>query len=104
MNAPNRVEKMTNLERFLLQLQIFPWNAFYLALLGFAIPSGMAFLPIGTRSIWTLLVFFFGALVLLRLGPAIIRKLVPFSSAVQSVWFDRRQLAKRFDSYQWQKL
>jgi hypothetical protein len=104
MNPPNRFEKMTKFERALLQLQVFPWDAIYLALVGFGILSAMALLRVETRSVWTLLSCFFGTLVMVRVIPAIIRKLVPFSPAVQSVWFDRRQIAKRFDSYQWQKL
>src|SRR5262249_57794993 len=40
----------------------------------------------------------------LVVAPAAVRALLPFSDAVQGRWFELRQLAKRYDSYQWQKL
>lgn len=40
----------------------------------------------------------------LRVIPAIIRRLIPFSLGIQKIWSDRRQIAKRHDSYQWQKM
>jgi hypothetical protein len=43
-------------------------------------------------------------LVAVRLVPFIFRRLLPFSREVTSNWSRRRRLAKRFDSYQWQKL
>jgi hypothetical protein len=46
----------------------------------------------------------FAVLFLLRVFPAIIRKIIPFSQEVQVIWWKRRQLAKRYDSYQWRKL
>jgi hypothetical protein len=36
--------------------------------------------------------------------PAILRKILPFSAAARTVWAERRQMAKRVDSYQWRKL
>jgi hypothetical protein len=53
---------------------------------------------------WTLFVFFLFVLLALRLVPAVLRRLMPFSRSVQAKWAERRVLAKRFDSYQWQKL
>ena len=53
---------------------------------------------------WTALPFFLGVLIAVRLVPAVIRKVSRFSDPVRSVWTERRQMAKRFDSYQWQKL
>ena len=55
-------------------------------------------------SLWVLVPLFLGVLFLLRLVPAVLRKLLPFSPSVKSVWAERRQLAVRYDSYQWQKL
>jgi len=40
----------------------------------------------------------------LRVGPAVLRKLLPFSAEAKQIWLDRRQIAKKYDSYQWQKL
>ena len=53
---------------------------------------------------WSLVLFFVIVLLTLRVAPAVLRKLVPFSGSLQTVWAERRQIAKRFDSYQWQKL
>ena len=53
---------------------------------------------------WTVLPFFLAVLMTVRLVPAVIRKVSRFSEPVRSVWTERRQIAKRFDSYQWQKL
>jgi len=59
----------------------------------------------GTRdSDWALLPGLFAVLLLLRVVPAVIRKVVRFSQEVQAMWWNRRQLAKRYDSYQWRKL
>lgn len=60
---------------------------------------------IGDRdSGWSLVLFFGGVLLALRVLPAILRKVIPFSEPVRTVWAERRQLAKRVDSYQWRKL
>jgi hypothetical protein len=39
-----------------------------------------------------------------RLFPLLLRKSLPFGDSARAFWTDRRRLAKRFDSYQWQKL
>jgi hypothetical protein len=51
-----------------------------------------------------MLMSFVGVLIGVRLIPAFIRRMAPFSDEVQAAWARRRQLAKRFDSYQWSKL
>jgi hypothetical protein len=58
----------------------------------------------GRSADWTVFPFFLAILVALRVVPAVLRKLLPFGGSVQAIWTERRQLAKRFDSYQWQKL
>jgi hypothetical protein len=40
----------------------------------------------------------------MRVAPAVVRQAVPFGETLRTTWSERRQLAKRFDSYQWQKL
>ena len=52
----------------------------------------------------TLAYWFLGVLLALRLVPVVIRKTLPFPERVVTVWSERRQIAKRFDSYQWRKL
>jgi hypothetical protein len=41
---------------------------------------------------------------MLRLVPAVLRKFLSFSDPVRMLWAERRMMAKRYDSYQWQKL
>ena len=48
--------------------------------------------------------FLLAGLFLLRLVPAALRRLLPFSTETQDVWRERRRLGKRYDSYQWRKL
>ena len=72
--------------------------------------AGFVFLPAttavvgGMTSGWRLLASFAAMLIGLRVVPAILRKLLPFPRAVIVAWTERRQVAKRYDSYQWQKL
>ena len=73
---------------------------------GLGYVTGAAWLFLGGLGSpeWTVLPFFLAVLIAVRLLPAVIRKVRRFSEPVRSVWTERRQLAKRFDSYQWQKL
>ncbi len=52
----------------------------------------------------SLVLWFICILFSLRLVPAVLRKVLPFSQEVTAVWAERRTMAKRFDSYQWRKL
>jgi len=53
---------------------------------------------------WTLVPFLLSVLLLLRVGLAIVRKVVPFSAELREAWSVRRRTAKLYDSYQWRKL
>ena len=55
-------------------------------------------------SDWTLVPFLLLVLLLLRVGLAVVRKVVPFSAELQEAWSVRRRKAKLYDSYQWRKL
>jgi hypothetical protein len=55
-------------------------------------------------SAWAVVPFFLAVLAALRVVPAVLRSIGRFSEPVRSVWSERRQMAKRHDSYQWQKL
>jgi hypothetical protein len=76
----------------------------------FRLGVGFATIPavhrlFGIRDLdWALVLGLFAVLFLLRVVPAIIRKIIPFSQEVRVIWWKRRQLAKRYDSYQWRKL
>jgi hypothetical protein len=73
---------------------------------GLGYVTGTAWLILGGLGSpeWTVLPFFLAVLIAVRLLPAVIRRAMHFSEPVRTVWAERRQLAKRFDSYQWQKV
>jgi hypothetical protein len=91
-------------ERILVLIEQPPWNALY------RIGIGYVMLPLFYRLFgkeapgWYPVLWFIGVLFALRLLPAVLRKALPFSREAIDVWIERRQTAKRFDSYQWQKL
>jgi hypothetical protein len=87
-----------------LALETPPWDSAYRALIGYGLMPAYFHLPGGNGAAWKLFVFFLAILVALRLVPGILRRVLPFSHGVKTVWADRRTLAKRYDSFQWRKL
>lgn len=87
-----------------MRLEEFPCSAIYRIGIGYVI------LPLFDRwsgrheNGWYLVLWFLGVLLTLRLAPMVLRKVLPFSRELSAVWTERRRLAKRFDSVQWQKL
>jgi hypothetical protein len=80
-----------------------PWHALYRVVIGFFLVP--LFWWQGSDSIdWRLFPFFLFMLLVLRVVPAIVRHVLPFSSDLQDHWFRQRLVAKRCDSYQWRKL
>lgn len=94
---------MKILEQFLVRLDSRPWNAVSRAVLGFCIPPVIRALS-GGDQIWISLAWFVVLLIGLRLASAALRLILPFSREAKDIWFQRRQIAKLHDSYQWQKL
>src|SRR5262245_6869708 len=95
---------MKVLEQFLVRLDRGPWSAVSRVVLGFLIPPVFRALSGGHDQVWIPLALFVALLVGLRVIPALLRFALPFSGETKSVWFQRRQIAKLHDSYQWQKL
>jgi hypothetical protein len=91
-------------ERILVDLDTGPPGAVSRVALGLCIPPALRMLSSGAHRIWIDLVLFLALLIGLRVIPAVLRKLLPFSPEAKQIWSDRRQIAKRYDSYQWQKL
>src|SRR5687767_6602602 len=90
--------------QLLLRLDGSPWSEVSRAVIGFiALPIFAALFGTPTSG-RTLYLFFLGLLLALRLVPAVFRKLLPFPDEVRVRWTERRNLAKRYDSFQWQKL
>jgi hypothetical protein len=91
------------IERCLVHADAMPWGAFY------RIAIGYWFVDVQLSSVqhasgWNLIAWFTALLLALRVIPAIARKVLPFSAEAKAIWAQRRMLAKRFDSFQWQKL
>jgi hypothetical protein len=95
---------MSFIERFLINLDSWPWSAVYRVALGLGIPLVFGALSGGRDGIWTFPVFFIGVLAALRVVPAALRRVLPFSAEAKKVWAERRNIARWHDSYQWQKL
>jgi hypothetical protein len=95
---------MNSIERFLLALDSRPWGAISRVVLGLAILPVFRALSGGSHAIWIAVILFAGLLMALRIGPAVLRRALPFSDEVKKLWFERRNIAKLNDSYQWQKL
>jgi hypothetical protein len=95
---------MTPFERFLITLDSGPWGPVFRVALGFAIVPVFRMALGGRYSVWMFLAAFIAFLVAVRVVPAVLRMVLPFSAQAKTMWAERRNLAKRYDSYQWQKL
>jgi hypothetical protein len=95
---------MKPLERFLISLDTWPWSALVRVGIGLCSPPVSRALFGSRDSVWIFPAFVIGLLIALRVVPALIRLALPFSVEVKEIWARRRALAKRYDSYQWQKL
>jgi len=76
----------------------------------FRIAVGVLILPLfswltnGDESASHLWLFFLAVLAALKVVPAVLRHVIPFSQETKAHWFKLRVIAKRYDSYQWRKL
>ncbi len=104
MNDMSALGQISLHERWLLRIDRFPVDAVFRTSIGFAMIPAMSRLRFDDRSVWSLLAFLLALLLGLRVGCAVARKLGRFSEPVKRFWAERRQLAKRYDSYQWRKL
>jgi hypothetical protein len=95
---------MNFLERFLINLERWPWSGISRVALGLCIPPVFDALSGGRDGVSTYLALFIGLLVALRAIPLVLRRTLPFSAEAKQMWAERRYIAKQYDSYQWQKL
>ncbi|NVN87185.1 MAG: hypothetical protein HXX15_13980 [Rhodopseudomonas sp.] len=91
-------------ERFLVGLDGPPWSAVWRIALGLSLPPLFRAFAGGHDRFWTDLALFLGILVALYTIPALLRRVLPFSVEAREIWSTRRRIARRHDSYQWQKL
>jgi len=95
---------MRFLERILISLDSWPWSAISRVAFGLGILPAFRALAGSRASVWTTLALFIGLLVALRIVPLVLRRVLPFSIEAKEIWAARRNIAKQYDSYQWQKL
>jgi hypothetical protein len=95
---------MTTLDRALISIDRSPFDALLRALLGFGCIPLLLLLRQDVRSAWVLTIGLLLLMLSLRIMPVFLRKLLPPSREVKAVWDERRQIAKQYDSFQWQKL
>ena len=104
MQNSKSIPRIGTTDKLLLVLDQGPVGALYRGLIGFVTIPAMRLLSGGDGYEWTLVPFFLFILLLLRVGLAIVRKVVGFSLELQEAWAVRRRMAKLYDSYQWRKL
>jgi hypothetical protein len=95
---------MQPLERILVDLDSAPWGAIARVALGLGTLPAFRVLTGGNDRALIVVVLFAGLLASLRVVPAVLRHILPFSAEAKTIWAERRNIAKQFDSYQWQKL
>jgi hypothetical protein len=71
---------------------------------GFFMIPALSHLGLSRQVGWASLVALVVTLLAMRVIPAAVRMVVPFSAGARRIWAGRRALAKAWDSYQWQKL
>lgn len=91
-------------ERIILLIDRYPLSALYRIGLGYGFPLLYYRISSKESSEWLVVLWFLSCLLGLRIFPAISRKVLPFSRDVKQIWVERREMAKRYDSYQWRKL
>src|SRR5262245_48274476 len=88
---------MKFLERFLIDLERWPWSAISRVAFGLSIPPVLDVLSGDRNRVSTYLALFIGLLVALRAIPLVLRRVLPFSAAAKEVWAERRNIAKQYD-------
>ena len=97
-------DTLSSLESLLGKATQPPWFGFYLIPTGYLVVPAFhtTFGPAGPA--WALVAVLLCLLLGLRVGAALLRRRLPVPRTVANAWTQNRILAKRYDSYQWQKL
>jgi len=95
---------MTTRDRILVAIDRNPLGGLVRILIGFLFIPAFSLFQEDVDADWTLIINFLTLLVSIRVVTALMRKLLPLSSEAKAVLSERRRLAKRYDSFQWQKL
>jgi hypothetical protein len=97
-------ERVGLLEKAVRGSEMPPLPALWRIAIGFFLIPSFAAWKSGGGADWLIVPFFLFVLFVLRVVPAVLRHVLPFSKDLQAHWFRYRILAKRYDSYQWRKL
>jgi hypothetical protein len=95
---------MSPLDRLIVRFDEAPLGPLFRGVMGFAAASAWLALPAWLQPNWLILPFFLAVLLSIRVGALFARRLFRFGPEVRAIWGQRRRTAKRYDSYQWQKL
>lgn len=90
--------------KLILGLETLPWNILYRVAIGYGVMPSAMWVYGAMPSLGQLFTALLVILVSLRIIPGVLRRVMPFDREVKNIWAERRALAKRYDSYQWQKL
>lgn len=102
--SANSPDQFRAYERIMVLLDQFPCGAVYRIAIGYFLVPLSSYFFASVHPGLSLVSWFLGVLLALRLVPVVFRRILPFPERVIAVWAERRQMAKRFDSYQWRKL
>jgi hypothetical protein len=99
-----RSEPIRPVEKLVVGLDVSPFGAIYRTAIGFLALPALSHVVGENHEDGALVPFLLAALLMLRVAPVLLRRIMPFSDWAQRIWAERRQLGKRYDSYQWRKL
>jgi hypothetical protein len=95
---------LSSFDRAVVALDVGPLGALWRFLFGCLLAPIYKRVSAPDYSVISVLGLFVGFLIAFRIGPLLFRKMLPFSQRAKSIWANRREIAKKYDSYQWQKL
>jgi len=96
--------RMTTLDKILVSIDRRPFDAALRSFVGILVIPILSLLRQDVRSGSSLIIGLLVLMLSLRIVPVFVRKVLPLSPEVNAIWSERRQIAKRYDSFQWQKL
>ncbi len=96
--------QVRGIEKAIWLLDEAPLDTLHRAVLGFGLLP-LQQLVLGSGAAATAIVaFVLAALLVLKFGFGVVRRLFPASAELKAAWRERRMLGKAYDSYEWQKM
>jgi hypothetical protein len=91
-------------DKILLAVDKNPWSLIWRAIAGYLTAVVATQLQFRYQSKLANLVITCLALLIIRMAGIILRRIIPASPVIQSIWAKRRGIGKFYDSFQWRKL